>query len=704
MQYNLVRNGYLSSSGTVSLSLTELEKLKDGNTTSSGISITASGVLYLDLDMSQRIKVDDIRLYTNDTGHSSNVTFSYRNSSSEGFTDLVTSSGSSYYYTTIADPSAPRYLKVTVSGVDLDLYEFLVYNDDYIVAFGEDGTEYAKYLGNTPVNEVGTPTAVAIYNNSDLAMPADAYVSVDYNGNPEDMYLEISSSQNGTYYALGDGALLQSNLASETYTWNMGEFDNTLISSNSLVVDPPSTSGTYTTPIFGLDNKYMASYFVIDGTAVSGSGNISYDENTYNDTIRVRSSNTDPLEIEEIYWSTNAGYMVNKYNLTTLEIDDPLSSLPNDGLNSDFSLAVDRRSGRLGAVYGKGGWSVTAFITIVDRISGDYLDFTRSDNYSGVVFFEFDKNGGFWVSNLSTTLWHFDFNADTSNIESISSMSTATNIVYAAVEMDGLGIWYIEGSTESVYHLDYNCDVLNVITFGGDLTAICGTLDNGCWVADNAVQKVYRYSYNASLVKTVSLSRDVDFMCDDKANGFWYASDNSVYHVDSNGNEDVDIYIGDIYRLHAGHSGCVVSSQVLDRIYYVDKDSNSITHEYAESDNNTGMAVVFSYNHDDYVEFKNDNDIYPASDDPIWGPDGSLEWRVVCKDGYFLPKYKYHQAEITLQGQAEVDKVIMAPAVRVEDIQSKNYKNMYVKTNIPAGADITDYSTNLKAWWDIEDN
>lgn len=229
MQYNLVRNGYLSSSGTVSLSLTELEKLKDGNTTSSGISITSSGVLYLDLDMSQRIKVDDIRLYANDTGHSSNVTFSYRNSSSEGFTDLVTSSGSSYYYTTIADPSAPRYLKVTISGVALDLYEFLVYNDAYIVAFGEDGTEYAKYLGNTPVNEVGTPSTVAIYNNSDLAMPADAYVSIDPSSATTSgwRYVEIANTYSGPYWSVLDGALIEDNLLTSDYRWELGEFSST---------------------------------------------------------------------------------------------------------------------------------------------------------------------------------------------------------------------------------------------------------------------------------------------------------------------------------------------------------------------------------------------------------------------------------------------------------------------------------------------
>ena len=45
----------------------------------------------------------------------------------------------------------------------------------------------------------------------------------------------------------------------------------------------------------------------------------------------------------------------------------------------------------------------------------------------------------------------------------------------------------------------------------------------------------------------------------------------------------------------------------------------------------------------------------------------------------------------------------MAPAIKVEDIPPKDYKNIYIKTDIPHGVDITDYETKLKAWWKIEE-
>jgi len=67
-KYNLIINGLLealtaSGTGNVSLSWSQLESLMDGNTTSSGVTLTSGDVLYLEASLSNRIKVDGIRLY-----------------------------------------------------------------------------------------------------------------------------------------------------------------------------------------------------------------------------------------------------------------------------------------------------------------------------------------------------------------------------------------------------------------------------------------------------------------------------------------------------------------------------------------------------------------------------------------------------------------------------------------------------------------
>jgi hypothetical protein len=1037
-QYNLIRNGYFSASttsgtGNLSLDWNQLASLMDGNLTSSGVDLSVSDVLYLDVDLSQRIKIDEVRVYADDLTKSSNIKFLYKNTASDSFSFTTTYSGT-YYYTTIPEPSAPRYIRITISGVSLSIYECQVFNDDYIVAFGEDGSEYLKYLDSVPIGSQSSPSAVAVYNNNTDSLTANAYVCVDHTDHPEDYYLEISSSENGTYYSLEDGVLISNNVITEDYYWDMGAYDNTTTYGNNIVVvnttnianlafvdipmitdsegfntgndswsydrvnkkaymvgldddicklwefkyltnewnyigevyppgasnhdvyaitmtycngkiytmtkvdgsafvsytlsgvqdnyqlladpswtptlnpderdkvalcsdgeryvyalvskygsedtdrdfkrydtdfdtwttlsgtyktesytgggstyfinnvslaydydrdyiylvmsseerayadshyiqrynisteiwinhfiyvqslfdtdhvvesidylndniylscnpyfgnsgyfakynvsnstftscylgykhydpdkgdacvnmlaiDGPSiysdndvsdtlifgqiegyrdkvllynshavTSGTYTTPIIELDDKYRSSYFVVDGTATSGTGgSISYDDNVYNGTIKVRSSDTVPMTIEEIFWTTNQGLAINKYNLQSGHYEDYFHYASTiDGTNDIFGLAVNRRNGIVGMLYGSSSYGQRGFVVFVDRISGEELFSTGERAYGDNDYLEFDKDGGVWVTNLSNELYHFD------NALTLVNSSTSLDIKDIAVELDGLGIWYIDSVYNVVYHLDYNLSTKDTVVLK-EPVAICGTLDNGFWVADDDEQEAYRYDYDGNLVKTITMDRSASFMCHDFNNGFWYISGNYVYHVDNNGNEDVDVYIGDVQRINAGHNGCVANSQTYDKIYYIDKDSNSITHEYTEVDTDTGPAVVFSYNYEDYKEFKNDRNTMPDSADPVWGNDGSLSWKEVRKDGYFLPKNKYHQAKIALHGDATLNNLIMAPAIKIDEIQPQNYKNMYVKTNIPDDLEVEDYSARLKAWWSIRD-
>jgi len=81
-KYNLVRNGYFDSlttsgTGNVDLSWAQLEYLMDGNLTSSGVGLDIPDNLYLEVDLSERTKVDGIRIYANDLSKSANIKFYY---------------------------------------------------------------------------------------------------------------------------------------------------------------------------------------------------------------------------------------------------------------------------------------------------------------------------------------------------------------------------------------------------------------------------------------------------------------------------------------------------------------------------------------------------------------------------------------------------------------------------------------------------
>lgn len=1044
VKYNLIRNGYfrsLTSSGTgnVSLNWTQLESLMDGNLTSSGVALTSSGVLYLEADLSQRIKIDGIRLYASDLTKSANIDFYYKNEESDSFTPLVTQVGS-YYYTTISDPSAPRYVRATISGVNISLYEFQIFNDDYIVGFGTDGDTYAEYLDDTPVGEIGTPQAIAIYNKGTSDIPADAYVAVDYTGNEGDYYLEISTSRDGTYYGLEDGVVLDSDSVTETYRWSMGEFDGTEISSDSIIltntssvglssaipfnsageinaacknlhyaadrdeiylvskdgtalklykydldedswsfvseldagetkydnitvscylngyiyvmykidgskfgrynldgpqdnwedlpasptfsggfagitqdrismctdsvnnvyvatcrwrdtatgrnflrydvttsgwsilsdqyvnyyydggnadygmqsitydtdrdrlymfsvsennayeriyiqryfvstnvwendwldtyvpgitrtnggwtscdiyyydgyiycnpnigsenyseyifrysvsdsmwekfyvgytskdntggpesiegyhtlVIPPKTgvtdhtilcgnidgyqlnlliygvvqNGSYTTPIFGLDSGYDASYFVIDGDTTSGVSSISYDANTYDGTIRVRSSDTKPLDVDEIFWTVANGvgsFEIYRYIVYDGSYSAFTTAFGTDGRETALITTVNRRN------------KTVLSNNLYNYFTNDWANFKIFD-YAGNLLYsisksgpadfaycfnvncEYDKYGNIWgYGDYRYYLkhWNYELNTD------LCSFYDGTDFLYdLAVEMDGDGVWYTDQIQDIVNHKDSMGNDLNFVALN-EPRAICGTLDNGCWVIDNGDLKAYRYDSDANLVKTVTLNRTATRMSSDLQDGFWYISSNKVYHVNSNGSQTTSAtlsYIAD--RVRGGYNGCIVWSSSADNIKYIDNNGTILWSFDSPGTSETTIPALFSYRHDEYVDFQDTNQLIPATYDPVWGTGGSAEWKEVVKDGYYLPKYRYHQAEITLRGPAELEKVIMAPAIKIEDIPKNDYKNMYIRTNVPEGVDIESYEGRIRSWWSVEE-
>ena len=709
VQYNLIRNGSLqaltsSGTGDIALSFSQLEKLQDQNLTSSGVSVAISGTLYLEADLSQRIKVDGIRLYADDLTKSSNIEFAFKNSSGASYTPLSTSV-SSYYSTTIADPSAPRFVRAVISGTSMGLFEFQIFNDDTIVAFGDDGQLFAEYLQSTPIGTVGTPQAISIFNNGTSTIPAVAYTSIDYTATSGDNYVEISTSINGTYFSIDDGALIEDDKDNSTYKWSMGSFSNTEVNADKVIVTAP-TVGTYTTPIFELTDNNQASYFVIDGNTTAVSDSISFDENVFNGTIRVRSSNTKPIDIEEVYWvyDDNAidDIVLEKAVIYTGDVTATWVFFDANTRYNPIGTAVNRRNGNVAMVF-KYDFGITfgSFVYIFNHAAS--LIHTRgstSDTKSRFdVNTEFDKFGGIWGYGAEYGyLMHYDNDLSTVLYELYSS---GTDFVYdLAVEMDGNGVWYTDKVDDILYHLDSDGTILHTIPLDTP-RAICGTLDNGCWVIDNGVDIARRYNSSGVLVSSVSTGRDADRATTDMNNGFWYLSGNYLYHVTSGGVEDVTaLEFDQPTKIKGGHNGVIVWSSAQNYVKYIDNDGN-VTRTFSVPYSNDGYPALFSFRLDDAKDFQDTNNIMPVSYDPVWGTGGSLGWTEVRKDGYFLPKHTYQQAEITVRGSAELTKVIMAPALKVQDIPAGDFKNIYIRTNIPEVAGVDDYTARIKAWWGV---
>jgi len=168
-------------------------------------------------------------------------------------------------------------------------------------------------------------------------------------------------------------------------------------------------SGVYTSPIFSLDNKYNASYFITDGTTESGTSSISYNENVYNGTIRVRSSDTKPLDADEVFlpYAVATTY-ISKHVIYNGNEEVPWVNVAAS-LSVPYSLAVNRRNGDVVISYY--GTSYYGTMRKYDKNGVElYKAYSHSHKYSFNVDMECDKFGGIWgygdgVSAMSLIHW-----------------------------------------------------------------------------------------------------------------------------------------------------------------------------------------------------------------------------------------------------------------------------------------------------------
>ena len=162
--------------------------------------------------------------------------------------------------------------------------------------------------------------------------------------------------------------------------------------------------------------------------------------------------------------------------------------------------------------------------------------------------------------------------------------------------------------------------------------------------------------------------------------------------------------MANVSNLKPLYAGCVAHSSLNDFIALINANGTVVRTIYAPS-SDSGIPGVLSITYDSNQTYQ--TDLLPISYDPVWGTDGSLQWKEVRKDGYFLPKDIYHQAEYTLSTNSiqnpKLESVILSPVVKIQDIQPQSYKNMYVRTDIPSYVDIGDYETGLKVWWSVEE-
>ena len=138
-QYNLLINGFIQSStysGTGNLELTssQINSLYDNDMLSSVINLSTSNILYLDIDLFNRVRISDISLYIDTTIDRDTaldkVDFYYKNDPLDSYVSIMSKAQDSdrFYLTNLPELFSPRYIRIAVSDLECSLYELKILN------------------------------------------------------------------------------------------------------------------------------------------------------------------------------------------------------------------------------------------------------------------------------------------------------------------------------------------------------------------------------------------------------------------------------------------------------------------------------------------------------------------------------------------------------------------------------------------------
>lgn len=483
-------------------------------------------------------------------------------------------------------------------------------------------------------------------------------------------------------------------------------------------------SGTYTSPILALEDANSASYFRVDVSSAIGTTNVSKYKDLQDGIVEVRSSSTPPLPAEKMFWlmqalSYSAHYMAT-YNCTTSAAASAAMVVAyGNGSPIWYGSAFCRKTGNTLYIATFVSQSVTALAFLVD-FSGTIIKTANTAayyTYGSSSFVVCDTSGGFWsYDSVGLSLKHFN------NSFILITSVVVSGLCGLAADTTTDGAWYTSSESKSLVHINSSC-VTTVTISLGDPYQVCDAFDNGCWVIDlnDAVDSktIKKYSSSGELLLTIKTTKTFKVIASDLIGGFYTLSfDHSqeLHHYTKEGNQDMVITgLSNDTHLSGGPLGVILYASTISRTRYVSLKNKTIvwtkfyTDYFATSSYMLNMIpVLATFRIEEQGKYPYAQALVPGSYETLWGNTStSLPWKEVDKDGYFLTKNKYHQVRLTLWNfdgvsTPSVIRVLMAPAVCIPNILPQQSKPLFIRSNIPYGAEINQLDTRIKVWWDVE--
>jgi len=551
------------------------------------------------------------------------------------------------------------------------------------------------------------------------------------------------------------------------YMDNITIIDNIYITIDDVSQENPV--GIYTTQIFNMENYVSSlncpitsfnrhsSSFLVTKSTCSGTSVIKTDPTDNDYTIEVRSSNSEPESKRDLLYisgiidsgNTLLTTMYSKDLKTNVETAFCSYILLVNGTyatsthfvclgicevssTGDIVMTMNNKDSNHGQIqtyrFNKYGVSYS-IATWVPQLPANYW-YSGSQTYSQIVD-RYSKcqatHSYYWIlpyyndkleclalvahgNNDSYPVKHIYF------VENVATFSTCK-------DSGGNSVWYISALVGGVTRLSYSESTeahIPVIS----AKYVAGNYDGGCWILEESTRQLQKYEQTTSdsaeiqYIKTISKDSYVGYnsvkcISNDKTgkDGLWYINGPHVIHIDSYGITLSETYIAGSTM----YNKLVVS---LDRVLVIYINEN-YGNNYAATSNPTVTLdasgnIIDSYNlrtpHIRIIDYsyytETGEHLLPYADDPVWGDEGTLEWKKVALSGYFLPKTKYHQTRFVLRttqsGVSPVLSNVTIPLpVIIPDIPVNSTKDLYIKTAYTGNEDQINYTTKLRCWWYI---
>lgn len=285
----------------------QLELLRDGDTTVSNIPVTAQ-TMALVCDLGSRYRLEEL-VYFRDAATTENITLYGKQGPDTGFdweelTPTLLSDRVTFDFTTYLGQFEQIKILHTVTDGTANVYELQLWTDDGHVLFGPQGgrTVFSVDTGTTTLH----PEAIQLYNPEEAA--ADIFCVVDQD--TADAYgLTLGASESGPFYGIYSLGISIPN----DFAWSTGTLTNVVEIGNTLTL-VTGTYGVYYTPVLDIDTLEGRRLFW--ESTLSGTNEI--DDPSRSDsvsTVGIRFSNVSPTDggwtsgqlSVDVLWSTVSG-------------------------------------------------------------------------------------------------------------------------------------------------------------------------------------------------------------------------------------------------------------------------------------------------------------------------------------------------------------------------------------------------------------